>query len=77
MAKFDKDFIYLSEEDFNSPMWKQERVFSKAEAYIDVLRTKHFESENLTEENIETFAKAWKWDESEVRKFLTEIIDEV
>ena len=75
MTKFDKICICLLEEDFDSPMWKQERIFSKAEAYIDVLRTKRFESKILTEENIKTFAKTWKWDTIKVRKFIERIED--
>jgi len=64
-------------------LWDEERVFSKAEAWIDLLLSVNHKDNKIVIKNkvinikrgqtamsLVTLAKRWKWDKSKVRRFL-------
>lgn len=64
-------------------LWQEERVFSKAEAWIDLLLSVNHTDNKIVIKNkvinvkrgqtamsLVTLAKRWKWDKSKVRRFL-------
>ncbi len=64
-------------------LWKEKRVFSKAEAWIDILMEVNHQQEKVLMKNIitlckigesvksqDTWAMRWSWNKSKVRRFL-------
>ncbi|MCT4665641.1 MAG: hypothetical protein N4A45_10445 [Flavobacteriales bacterium] len=80
-------FVKLDREYFNSPFWNEERVYSKAEAWLDLLEQARFEAstELINGKAIELeigeipvsiryLEKRWKWGNTKVRNFMKLLI---
>lgn len=84
-------YIPISRQLFEHPFWIEEREFSRAEAWIDLLRSVRFEA-NSTKviignkaitiqrgeypASLRFLAKRWKWSKNKVDSFLNLLIDE-
>ena len=77
-----KGWISLHRQFQDNHLWKQSRVFSKAEAWIDILlNVNHSENKVIIKGtllivkrgesimSLETWSKRWKWNKSKVRRF--------
>ena len=72
-------FIKLPREIFKSEYWQEKRVFSKAEAYIDLLSFAPYKDEDnlrkaefiLSRRNMEL---RWLWSGTKVTNFINELI---
>lgn len=87
----DVGFVPLKRRFFNHPFWKEKRVFSKAEAWLDMIQTARFEeSEAMTiagnrkiswkrgqlPASVRFIATRWQWGKHKVETFLTFLEDE-
>lgn len=84
-------YIPISRQLFEHPFWIEEREFSRAEAWIDLLRSVRFEA-NSTKviignkaitiqrgeypASLRFLAKRWKWSKNKVDNFLNLLMDE-
>lgn len=81
----DIGYIPLSRKFFEHELWQEPRVFSRAEAFADLLRRTRFEANTSTiligVQSIEVrrgevaislryLAKEWQWSKNKVDKFL-------
>lgn len=79
----DEGFIFIYRKYFNSPFWKEKRVFSKAEALLDLIQSANWGHStvlvNMHEINIprghlpyslRSLAKRWGWNKNKVAGFL-------
>ena len=79
-----KDFLMLSRRFLQNELWNERRVFSKAEAWIDILFTVQYGEDPFPVpfgykklicyrgqalKSIETWAKRWNWSKSKVVRF--------
>lgn len=85
-------FIKIDRNFFEGKYWKQKRVFSQAEAWIDLVRTARFEIEPETRilssgryitikrgeihASIRFLAERWSWGTDKVKRFLDAAISE-
>lgn len=85
-------FIKIDRNFFEGKYWKQKRVFSQAEAWIDLIRTARFEIEPETRilssgryitikrgeihASIRFLAERWSWGTDKVKRFLDAAISE-
>lgn len=85
-------FIKIDRNFFEGKYWKQKRVFSQAEAWIDLVRTARFEIEPETRilssgryitikrgeihASIRFLAERWSWGNDKVKRFLDAAISE-
>ena len=85
-------FIKIDRNFFEGKYWKQKRVFSQAEAWIDLVRTARFEIEPETRilssgryitikrgeihPSIRFLAERWSWGNDKVKRFLDAAISE-
>ena len=85
-------FIKIDRNFFEGKYWKQKRVFSQAEAWIDLVRTARFEIEPETRilssgryitikrgeihASIRFLAERWSWGIDKVKRFLDAAISE-
>lgn len=78
-----KGWISIHRELQNHWLWNEKRVFSKLEAWIDILLTVNHKEKKITIKNtlfivkrgesinsLDTWAKRWNWNKSKVRRFL-------
>ena len=71
-------FIKLNRDFFSTEHWKEKRVFSKAEAYIDLLRIAPYKEENglrkgefiLPRREMES---RWLWSGTKISNYLKEL----
>jgi hypothetical protein len=63
-------FIKLSRNFFTNHLWNEARVYSKCEAWLDLIQRKEFGETEIYETEI---AKRWSWSLIDVRKFLKSI----
>lgn len=84
-------FIPISRKLFNNFLWKEDREFSRAEAWLDLLQLARFEA-NSTKEiikgkvveygrgerplSLRLLADRWKWSKNRVDKFLDLLVSE-
>ena len=89
MTKIEHDtlsnFIPINRTFFDHAFWKEERVYSKAEALLDLIRSARFEESEASElidgkmvswtrgqwpASLRYLAKRWKWSKSKVNNFV-------
>ena len=86
----DVGYIPLSRKFFEHELWQEPRVFSRAEAFADLLRRTRFEANTSTiligaqsveirrgevVASIRFLAKNWGWSKNKVDKFLDYLVD--
>jgi hypothetical protein len=79
------NFIPISRKFFDHPLWREERTFSKAEAWLDLIASARFEESKATElignkliswsrgqlpVSLRYLAKRWEWSKNKVDDFL-------
>ena len=76
-------FLPLARKFFESPFWKEERTYSKAEAWLDLIRMATFQDETVfvhgrllklrrgdLAASLRYLCKRWDWSKSKVECFL-------
>ena len=81
-------FIPISRKFFENPFWSEDRVFSKCEAWLDLIQTARIEQSNAIINgkvielqrgelcaSIRFLAKRWTWGEQKIRTYLKMLSD--
>ncbi len=78
-------YIKLWRKLYDNPLWKEQRVFSKAEAWIDILMQAQHDDKPVSTligyklivtnrgdciKSLETWARRWGWEKTKVSRFL-------
>ena len=87
----DEGYIPLSRKFFDHPFWTQDRVFSYAEAWIDLIKGARYESEPITlliksklikiergqiPISLRFLGKSWGWSKNKVDSFIKILVNE-
>lgn len=60
-------FVKLSRKFFENPFWNEDRMFSKCEAWLDLIQIVEFGYSDIYDVHL---SKKWKWKLNEVRVFV-------
>jgi hypothetical protein len=69
MILSNKDFLLLTNDFFEHSIWKEKRIFSKAEAWIDLNYMANESERREVGTSIRFLAARWKWSNGRVTRF--------
>lgn len=67
--------IKISYDIFDSPIWEEKRVFSRFEAYVDMVLTADISSRQMSS-SLRLLADRWNWTVGRVRWFISQMCND-